>query len=138
MDDLAGVGAGGQQRMVAKLAGVAVGGATLGVAVDVAHVESMSTVIGAWPGPAPAAHPRVRSVSAAWSSWRTCPKVNERRNVPSVEGAMTRWPSTWLVAPVRSRSASSIQSPPASRLCSNVSTLRPGRYAPGRWPRSTS
>jgi hypothetical protein len=26
------------------------------------------------------------------SSWRTCPKVNERRRVPQVEGAMTRWP----------------------------------------------
>jgi hypothetical protein len=57
-------------------------------------------------GPAPAAHGRRRLGEPV--EWRTCPKVNERRKVPKVEGAMTRWPSTWLVAPQRSRSASSM------------------------------
>jgi hypothetical protein len=65
-------------------------------------------------------------------------KVNERRNVPSVDGAMTRWPSTAAVWPVRSTSASSMQSPPATMACTSVNTLRPGRWWPGRSPRSTS
>ena len=39
------------------------------------------------------------------SSWRTCPKVKARRNVPSVEGAITRNGNTLCVAPARSRSA---------------------------------
>ena len=37
------------------------------------------------------------AVSATRSSWRMWPKVNERRNVPSVDGAITRWPSTAAV-----------------------------------------
>ena len=79
------------------------------------------------PGPAPAAHALVKICSVSRSSWRTCPKVNARRKVPRVEGAMTRWPCTWLVAPQRSRSASSMQSPPASMVWTRVSSLRPGR-----------
>jgi hypothetical protein len=58
--------------------------------------------------------------------------------VPKVEGAITRCPSTSAVRPVRSMLASSIASPPATIACSRVSTLRPGRWAPGRSPRSTS
>jgi hypothetical protein len=61
-------------------------------------------VIAASPGPAPAAHALERAVSVSRSSWRTCPKVNEHRNVPRVEGAMTRWPSTLAVCAQRSRS----------------------------------
>src|SRR6266540_3746578 len=95
-------------------------------------------VIGPSPGPAPAAHARMSSCSVSRSSWRTCPKVNERRNVPSVEGAMTRWPSTVAVCPQRSTSASSMQSPPASIEWTRVNSLRPGRAAPGRSPRSIS
>ena len=34
------------------------------------------------------------AVSENRSSWRTCPKVNPCRNVPHVEGAITRWSST--------------------------------------------
>ena len=89
-------------------------------------------------GPPLAAHARARTCSASRSSWRTCPKVNERRNVPSVEGAMTRWPSTLAVCPQPSRSASSMQSPPASSEWTRVNSLRPGRCAPGRSPRSIS
>ena len=78
-------------------------------------VESRSIVIGWVPGPAPAAHALPMMVSATRSSWLMWPKVNERRNLPSVEGAITWWPSTLAVEPVRSRSASSMQSPPAIR-----------------------
>jgi hypothetical protein len=39
--------------------------------------------------------------------------VKLRRNVPSVDGANTAWPSTASVAPARRASASSIESPPA-------------------------
>ena len=53
-------------------------------------VESRSIVSGSEPGPAPAAQARPRIASKARSSWRTWPNVNERRNVPSVEGAITR------------------------------------------------
>jgi hypothetical protein len=70
-------------------------------------------VIGPPSGPAPSAQARVNATSATRSSWRTCPKVNARRNVPSVEGAITRWPSTAVVAPELSRSTSSMQSAPA-------------------------
>jgi trans-aconitate methyltransferase len=55
------------------------------------------------------------------------PKVNDRRNVPMVDGAITWWPSTWAVAPVRSTSASSMQSAPAIIAWVKVSSLRPGR-----------
>jgi hypothetical protein len=84
-------------------------------------------VTGVWPGPAPAAQARPKTVSVTRSSWRMCPKVNERRNVPSVDGASTRWPSSWAVWAVRSTSASSMQSAPATMACSSVSTLPPGR-----------
>jgi hypothetical protein len=68
-------------------------------------VESKSIVSGAAPGPAPSRHAR-RIVSASIrSSWRTCPKVNDRKNVPNVEGAMTRNGNTRCVAPARNTSA---------------------------------
>ena len=42
-----------------------------------------------------------------------CPKVKERKNVPSVDGAMTRKGSTRRVAPARRRSAWSMWVAPA-------------------------
>jgi len=90
-------------------------------------VESRSKVIGASPGPAPAAHARVSAASASRSSWRTCPNVNDRKNVPSVDGAITRCPTTAPVDPDRNTSASSMQFPPRTRLWINVMTFRPGR-----------
>src|SRR5918994_2767687 len=101
-------------------------------------VESTSTVSGPSPGPAPAAHALARIWSVTLSSWRTWPKVKARSQVPTVEAAITRWPSTLPVAPERSSSTSSMQSPPATSACTNVSSLRPGWAAPGRSPRSTS
>src|SRR5215207_2779827 len=101
-------------------------------------VESTSTVSGPSPGPAPAAHARLRISPVTLSSWRTWPNENDRRKVPTVEAAMTRWPSTLAVDPQRSSSTSSMQSPPAIMAWTRVSSLRPGRAAPGWSPRSTS
>jgi len=94
--------------------------------------------MGSAPGPAPARHALARTVSATLSSWRTWPKVNERRNVPSVDGAITQCGRTASVAPARSTCASSMQSPPATIDWTRVITLRPGRAAAGRSPRSTT
>src|SRR6266545_8061897 len=135
---LAGVGPGGQQRVVAEQAGVAVGGTALVRAVDLAHGGVHVHRHGLAPGPGASRPCPGKDLFSARSSWRMWPKVNERRNVPSVLGAITRWPSTLAVAPVRSTSALSLQSPPATSACTRVRTLRPGRYAPGRPPRSTS
>jgi class 3 adenylate cyclase len=55
--------------------------------------------------------------------------------VPSVDGAATRLPSTWPVAPARSRSASSIHCPPARPSGSASWPCR--RRWPGAPPRST-
>ena len=65
------------------------------------------------------------------------PQVNERKNVPSVEDAATRWPSTCPVAPARSQSASPIHVPPASAECTSVMAFSPTLAAPGASPRST-
>jgi hypothetical protein len=54
-------------------------------------------VIGPLPGPAPAA-PRAREeLLGELVELAHMPEGNERRNVPRVEGAMMRWPSTSLV-----------------------------------------
>ena len=60
-----------------------------------------------------------------------------RRKVPSVDGALTTQPMAWAVPPVRSASASSMQSPPASAEATSVSSLSPGLARPGASPRST-
>jgi hypothetical protein len=134
---LVGAGAGRQQRVVAAPARVPVGGALLLIAVHLAdegvEVDHQPLLAGAGarlPGTA-------KRLASTRSSWRTCPNVNERRNVPSVEGASTRWPVTRPVRPVRSRSQSSIESAPNSIAWHSVSTFRPGPAAPGRSPRST-
>jgi hypothetical protein len=68
-------------------------------------VESRSIVIGAAPGPAPNAHARRTASPITASSWRMCPNVNARRNVPNVEGAITRNGNTACVDPARNLSA---------------------------------
>ncbi len=100
--------------------------------------ESRSTTRRPLPGPAPARHARPSAWPSTRSSWRTCPNVNERRNVPSVEGAIGRCPSTASVRPARNRSQSSIESAPSSIACTSEITLRPGRAAPGRPPSLTA
>ncbi len=49
----------------------------------------------------------------ARSDCHSQPQVKLRRNVPSVEGASTPWPSTDWVEPARKASQSSMESPPA-------------------------
>jgi hypothetical protein len=64
-------------------------------------------------GAGTAAHARPRIAAVSWSSWRTCPEVKLRSHVPTVEAAITRWPSTAWLDPQRNSSMSSMQSPPA-------------------------
>jgi len=71
------------------------------------------------------------------SSWRTWPNVNARKNVPKVEGAITRCPSTLAVRPARNTSQSSMQSAPSAIADTNVITSAPPLPAPSRSPRST-
>ena len=66
-------------------------------------------VIATSPVAAPNAQVRESSASLSASSWRTWPKVKDRRNVPSVDGAITRWPRTRRVAPARKTSQSSME-----------------------------
>ena len=61
----------------------------------------------------PATRARAPAPSSA-SSWRTCPNVNARRNVPSVDGAGIQPPSSRRVRPARSTSVSSMLSAPST------------------------
>jgi hypothetical protein len=137
-EHLAGVGPGGQQRVVAEGVGVAVGGALVVVAVDLAHggvqVHGHRPITGT-----PAGRPRAREQLLAQPVELADVAEGEgAQEGPQGGGAMTRWPSTWLVAPQPSRSASSMQSAPAGIAWTRVSSLRPGRCRPARSPRSIS
>jgi hypothetical protein len=104
-EHLAGVGAGGQQRVVAKVRGGAIGGALLVVAVHLAHrgvqVDRHWPITWARAGrPRPGQDLLGEPVEPA-----DLPEGEGAQEGPQVEGAMTRWPSTWLVAPQRSTSA---------------------------------
>jgi hypothetical protein len=66
------------------------------------------------------------AISLRRSSWRTWPKLKERRKVPRVEGASTRCPRTDDVDPERSTSASSMHSAPAISAWRKVITFAPG------------
>ena len=131
---LAGVGPGGQQRVVAEhLACSRRRRRASGLPWTSQIVESRSIVTAVEPGPAPSDQAR-RIVSAITaSSWRTCPNVNARRNVPNVEGAITRNGSTCCgrtrrAACRRDRCATRPPGspPPTCRI------LRPGRAPPTR------
>ena len=87
-------------------------------------VESKSTVISA-AGAAPTDHARICADSRALSSWRTCPNLNDRKNDPTVDGAITRNGSTACDAAARRRPVSSMQRPPTSIDATKVNTLRP-------------
>ena len=62
--------------------------------------------------------------AATASSWRTCPKRNARRNVPSVEGARTPSNSRGI-PPWRSTSMSAIESAPATMPATSADTFAP-------------
>ena len=87
---LAGVGAAGHQRVIAELAGVAIAGALLVMTMHLAHEGIDIDHQPLAPGPAPGGPRPLQAVARTWSSWRTCPNVKDRRNVPSVEGAIAR------------------------------------------------
>ncbi len=93
-------------------------------------------VNGASPGPAPACRARASNSRLTPSSWRTWPHRKLRRNVPRVDGALTTQPMALAVPPVRSTSASSMQSPPASADATGVIILSPVLARPGALPRS--
>ena len=97
---------------------------------------STSTVRRPAPGPAPAFHARVSASASSRSSWRTCPNVNARRNVPSVDGAAIQPPNSRRVRPARSTSVSSMLSAPSAIAKTSDMTLRPALPAPGRFGRS--
>ena len=65
-------------------------------------------------------------------------EVKARRNVPTVDGAMTRWPSTLAVGPAAQQVGVVDAVPPAKWHPTTVSSLAPGLAAPGRSPRSMS
>ena len=101
-------------------------------------VESKSTVISPASGAAPTDHARRSPSSAALSSWRTCPNVNDRKNDPAVDGATTPNGSTAAAEPDRSRCTSSMQQPPTSIDATKDNTLatrpRPRhRQCPTEW-----
>ena len=65
------------------------------------------------------------------------PNVNDRKNDPAVDGAITRNGSTACDAPARRRSVSSMQRPPTSIDATKVNTLRPDPEPASRPSRRT-
>ncbi len=135
MQRLEGIRPYSDDRVVAELARVAEAGTCLWSPWTSQTNESTSITSRPDPGPAPAAQARRSDSASTRSSWRTCPNVKPRKNVPSVEGASTRWPTTRLVSPTRSTSQSSIESAPSSIACTSDSTFAP---APDPAERSAS
>ena len=103
VEHLAGAGPSGEEGVVAEHPGVAERRTSLLLAV---HLDDGRVEVDRhrrFPGPAPSDHAR-RIVSAITaSSWRMWPKVNDRKKVPSVEGAITWKGSTRPVAPALKR-----------------------------------
>ena len=66
----------------------------------------------------------VRNLEATASSWRTCPKLNARRNEPSVDGAYAR-AKTRPIPPCRSNAMSSMLSAPATIPATSEATFNP-------------
>ena len=65
-----------------------------------------------------------RNLAATASSWRTCPKVNARRNDPSVDGAYALVKSR-PIPPWRSSAMSSMLSAPATIPATSEATFNP-------------
>jgi hypothetical protein len=114
----------GEQRVQPFDPGVPVSGALFGVpvggldgVVDVEVAGLVSAGIGAFLAKA------VRNRAATASSCRTCPRVNVRRNVPSVEGAQIPVKSR-PIPPWRSRSMASMLSAPATIPATRPVTFR--------------
>ena len=124
--------------MIAAFVGVAEPGALFVAAVDLADeavdVDDQALIARAGARP-PRAGERLGKDAVELAD--LAPNVNARRNVPSVDGATTRWPRTAAVWPERSTPQSSMQSAPSAIALIIVITLRPGFAAPARSPRST-
>lgn len=75
-------------------------------------------------GPSPARHARANTVRLTASSCRTPPHVKLRSQEPTVDGARTSSNNS-DVAPARSTSTSSMQSPPTSAAPTTVAALAP-------------
>ena len=88
--------------MIAQHLGVAVRGAALVLAVDLADRGVQIAVSGLSPGPAPSPQARASVRASTASSWRAWPNVKVRKNDPTVEGAIGVNPSTRPVPPARS------------------------------------
>ena len=114
----------GEERVIAEPVGVAECRPAFGLAADLAdgrvEVDDHLARSASRRRPGPRRSRRARRRVGDW------PKVKARRKVPSVDGAITRCPSTEAVAPERSTSAWSMWLPPATMACTKVSTLRPG------------
>jgi hypothetical protein len=126
MEELTGPGPSGEEGVVAELLRVAVAGPVLAFPHTGQIVESRSTTNRSSLGPAPNDQARRSASAKTASNWRVWPKVKERKNVPNMDGAITRCGSTDSVAPDRSRSAWSMWLPPATMACTRVNTLCPG------------
>ena len=133
------------QHLLAGDLGVPVGGALFGVSVDRAQQRvdvDERALHRRRAADRRAAHSATRCSRSTDSSWRACPKVNSRNNVPIVEGAYTP-PNRVFIPPVRSTSTSSMLSAPGAHPGDQRGQLRrrvgrPGldprrrRYAPSR------
>jgi len=64
-----------------------------------------------------------KNLDATASSWRTCPKVNSRRNDPTVDGAYGR-SKTVPIAPCRNSAMSAMLSAPATMPATSDPILR--------------
>ena len=90
---------------------------------------SMNTCSSAPASRSTRSHKATKCSRSTDSSWRACPKVNSRNNVPTVEGAYTP-PKSVLIPPLRITSMSSMQSAPATMPAINVASLGAGLAAP--------
>jgi hypothetical protein len=137
LDDLARLRPDSEEQVVAELVGVAVGGAllVLPVRLDDRRVEVDGDRIAPWAGLGRPGSPERLCDHGVELAEVT--KVSERRNVPSVDGAITTKGSTRRIAPARTWSAWSMWLPPARIEKTRVSTFRPGSAPPTRPARRT-
>src|SRR3954449_2369930 len=133
---LTGVGARGQQRVIPEDARVAVAGALLLVAADLADeavdVDHQPPGAGTRPG-LPGARQRLGQQLVELAHM---PERERAQKRPSVDGAGSQPPNRRRVRPARSTSASSMLSAPSTIANTSAITLRPALAAPGRSRRS--
>ena len=115
------------QDLFAGDLGMPVGGALFGVSVDRAQ-QRVDVDEGAHLGAGQQIDARTQRDQCSRStdsSWRACPKLNSRNNVPIVDGAYTP-PNRVFIPPVRSTSTSSMLSAPAHMPAISVASFGAG------------